>query len=121
MNISSPSASLSTMLLESKMKTDISNIRSQAVADNKRIEHLKNTKEEDKLRGVASEFAALFMGEIFKAMDNNQNTDQLGFGGSAETTFRDMAYDEYAREATKAPGNGLAEIVYQSLVRRQGI
>ncbi|MHC4870342.1 MAG: rod-binding protein [Planctomycetota bacterium] len=118
MNIPSASASLNTMLLESQMKADISSIRSQAEADAKRIEQLQKNKEEDKLKSVAQEFAALFMGEMFKAMDNNENTSQLGFGGSAEAMFRDMAYDEYAKEATKAPDNGLAEIVYRSLSRR---
>lgn len=114
----SPAASLNTMLLESQMKAQISGIKAQNEADAKRIERLKNTDDDKVLKQVSQEFASLFMAEIFKAMDGDQDTSQIGFGGSAESMFRDLAYDEYAKEATKVPDNGLSGLVYQSLLRR---
>ena len=118
MNIPSTGSSLNTMLLDSRMKAEISGIKARAESDAKKINGLQHAKEETQLRQVSQEFASLFMGEMFKAMGNNQDTSQIGFGGSAEEMFRDLSYEEYAKEAVKMPNNGLADIVYKSLMRR---
>ncbi len=117
MNIA-PNNSLTGMLLKSKMNDKLKGLQASFDSDQKRIDSLKSVKKEDKLHKVAGEFTAMFMGEIFKSMSDDVDTKQFGFGGSAESMFKDMTTEEYAKQAAQAHDNGLAEIVYQSLVRK---
>lgn len=73
--------------------------------------------EGDELRKVAGEFAAFFLGEVFKSMDRDLVGKPIGHGGMAEDVFQDMAHEERARLAV-AGENGLTELVYQGLLRR---
>ena len=79
------------------------------------------TAEVEKMRLVAREFTALFIGEVFKAMDTVEPTSGIGYGGTPELFFKEMLYEEYAREIASGKEMGLAELVYQGLRRQQSL
>ncbi|MBN1257467.1 MAG: rod-binding protein [Planctomycetes bacterium] len=81
-----------------------------------------STKEDEEgARAVSREFAAFFIGEMFKSMDEAEPISDFGYGGTPEKIFQEMVYEEYAREIAAGEGFGLAELAYQGVLQQQGI
>jgi Rod binding domain-containing protein len=60
----------------------------------------------------------MFLGQAFRMMNNHEPVSDFGTGGSAEKMFKDLQYDEYAKEIASGEGYGLSDLVYQSLARK---
>ncbi len=74
------------------------------------------------LREVSRQFAGLFLGEVFKSMrGEQQDMNEIGFGGSGEKIFQEMADEAIASEICNSQSYGLSDLVYQSMVRRSSV
>ncbi|MFH0911603.1 MAG: rod-binding protein [Planctomycetota bacterium] len=71
-----------------------------------------------RLRELAEEFTAVFLGQFFRLLDSDPEVEGIGFGGGAERIFREFSYDDYAEEVARGKGFGLSDLVYQGLLRR---
>lgn len=73
-------------------------------------------KDDEKLKEACREMEAYFIQQLFKTM---KTSTQLGEGiitkGQHEEIFEDMLIEEQSKEATKAGGIGLADMLYKQL------
>lgn len=69
---------------------------------------------------VAREFEAMFVGMMLKSMRETVGEDKLTGGGRAEETYRALLDQEYAAEAVRAGGIGLAQVLERELNRNGG-
>jgi flagellar protein FlgJ len=73
---------------------------------------------ETRLRGAAQDLEAAFIAEMLRAAGAER---QAGLGeGDGESPFASFLLDARAREIAKAGGLGLADVLFQSLVRADG-
>lgn len=68
---------------------------------------------------VAREFEAMFIAQMLKSMRETVGKDTLTGGGRGEETFRSLLDQEYAAEAARTGGIGLARIIERQLVGQQ--
>jgi Rod binding domain-containing protein len=106
---------------EARFQTRLDSVRGMADGQSLR-KSLQGLDHEAQLRKASDEFVSVLFGQMFRLMDQQRLDDgMVGFGGSAERTFRDMSYEEYGRELAGNGSFGLGELVYQSLARRSGL
>lgn len=74
---------------------------------------------DERLRDVSEKFAGFFMGMMMKMMRKTVKQSEFGHGGSGEQMFQDLADDEIGKKAGSTGAYGLADIIYQSLNRKQ--
>jgi Rod binding domain-containing protein len=75
---------------------------------------------EAKLRQSAQDFAAVALGEMLSPMFDTIDTSAGLFGGGAgEAAFKPMLISEIAKQIARNGGLGLAEPVYQQMLRMQ--
>ena len=67
-------------------------------------------------RKVAREFEAMFVAQMMKSMRETVGKDTLTGGGRAEETFRSLLDQEYAAEAARSGGIGLAQSIERELL-----
>ncbi len=73
-----------------------------------------------KLRKSAEDFTAVALDELLKPMfEGADNADGMFGGGAAERTFKPMMITEIAKQMARSGGLGLAEPVYQQMLRLQ--
>ena len=73
-----------------------------------------------KLRKSAEDFTAVALDELLKPMfDGADNSDSAFGGGAAERTFKPMMITEIAKQMARSGGLGIAEPVYQQMLRLQ--
>ena len=73
-----------------------------------------------KLRKSAEDFTAVALDELLKPMfDGADNSDSPFGGGAAERTFKPMMITEIAKQMARSGGLGIAEPVYQQMLRLQ--
>ncbi len=73
-----------------------------------------------KLRKSAEDFTAVALDELLKPMfDGADNADSAFGGGAAERTFKPMMITEIAKQMARSGGLGIAEPVYQQMLRLQ--
>ena len=73
-----------------------------------------------KLRRAAEDFTAVALNEMLKPMfDTQDGTDGPFGGGAGERAFKPMMVDEIAKQMAHGGGLGLAEPVYQQMLRLQ--
>lgn len=76
----------------------------------------KSNATDEELMEACKSFEAYLLEQVFKSMektvlkDEEKENDYL-------MNFSDMLYEEYAKEATKAQGIGLAQMLYESMKR----
>ena len=70
-----------------------------------------------KVKKVAQDFEAMFLGMMLKSMRDTVGKDKLTGGGHGEETFRSLLDQEYAQQAAKSGGIGLATIMEKELTR----
>lgn len=82
------------------------------------LEKAQLDKDDDKLKEACREMEAYFIQYLYKTM---KASTQLGDGivpkGQHEEIFEDMLIEEQSKEATKAGGIGLADMLYKQLSR----
>lgn len=75
-------------------------------------------KDDEKLKEACREMEAYFIQHLYKTM---KTSTQLGDGivpkGQHEEIFEDMLIEEQSKEATKAGGIGLADMLYKQLTK----
>jgi Rod binding domain-containing protein len=73
-----------------------------------------------KLRKSAEDFTAVALNELLKPMFDSADQGSNPFsGGAAEQQFKPMIVSEVAKQIARSGGLGLAEPVYQQMLRLQ--
>jgi len=70
-----------------------------------------------RVKKVARDFEAMFVGMMLKSMRDTIGTDKLTGGGHGEETFRSLLDQEYAQTAAKGGGLGVAKMLERELSR----
>jgi flagellar protein FlgJ len=89
----------------------------QAQADRAKLSKLGNTKDDP--RKTAQEFEAFFLSQMFEVMSAGVKTDGPMGGGQAEGKWRSFLNDEYGKAMSKGRGIGIADMVYDQMIRMQ--
>lgn len=80
------------------------------------LEKAQLNQDDEKLKEACREMEAYFIQQLYKTM---KTSTQLGEGiitkGQHEEIFEDMLIEEQSKEATKAGGIGLADMLYKQL------
>ena len=80
--------------------------------------NLKN-QSDDELMDAAKKFEAVFVNQLFQAMDNTIERDKEGMfsGGRGEEMFRSMFYDEIAQNVSSEASTsfGFAKQMYEQM------
>ncbi len=74
-----------------------------------------------KAKAAAQDFESMFLNNVFQQMQTGIDGDGPFGGSGALKVWRSFMTDQYARTFAKAGGIGLANHVYQELLRHQGI
>jgi Rod binding domain-containing protein len=70
-------------------------------------------------REVAEEFEAVFLNTILETMFSGVKTDGMFGGGHSESMYRSMMNQEYASAIAKSGGIGIADDLYEEILRVQ--
>ncbi len=80
------------------------------------LQKAQSDKDDEQLKAACREMEAYFIQQLYKTM---RTSTQLGEGiitkGQHEEIFEDMLIEEQSKEATKAGGIGLADMLYKQL------
>lgn len=71
-----------------------------------------------KLLALSQKLEAQFLAEMLKPAGLGQARDALG-GGTGERQFSSFLANEYANATAEAGGIGLAEVIYNALIKKQ--
>jgi peptidoglycan hydrolase FlgJ len=74
-----------------------------------------------KAKAAAQDFESMFLNSMFQQMQTGIDGDGPFGGSGALKVWRSFLTDQYAKTFTKAGGIGIANQVYQELLRHQGI
>jgi flagellar protein FlgJ len=74
-----------------------------------------------KAKAAAQDFESMFLNNMFQPMQNGIVGDGPFGGSGALKVWRSFMTDQYAKSFSKAGGIGIANGVYQELLRHQGI
>ena len=74
-----------------------------------------------KAKAAAQDFESIFLNNMFQQMQTGIDGDGPFGGSGALKVWRSFMTDQYAKTFTKAGGIGIANHVYQELLRHQGI
>jgi Rod binding domain-containing protein len=72
-------------------------------------------------RDVAESFEALFLSQMFEHMTSGLEVDPTFGGGPGEKAFRSLLNSEYATGIAEAGGIGVAEPIYQEILKLQEV
>lgn len=92
---------------------------SQALLSTKANPALSAAKTAKQADRAAKEFEAVFINEMLGAMYDGVKTDGPFGGGPAESIFRSMMLDQYAKTIAEQGGFGLADQVKREILRAQ--
>ena len=73
----------------------------------------------EKARETAQDFEAMFLSIMLDFMWKGPNTDALFGGGNGEDMFRSVLTQEYGKTMARAGGVGLADTIYQEIIKLQ--
>jgi Rod binding domain-containing protein len=73
----------------------------------------------DKLKAVAQQFEASFIGAMLQPMFDSISTSPPFGGGEGESTFRSFLVDAMAKQMVKSGGIGLAPAVQREMLKMQ--
>lgn len=83
---------------------------------NKKDTSFTNATDEE-LMDACREFEAYFVEQLMKQMQKTVMKSGLTEESETESYFKDMLYQEYASEASKGQGIGIAKMMYEQLKR----
>lgn len=75
----------------------------------------------DAARATAVEFEAVFLSQLLEHMTAGLETDGPFGGGHAETVYRSMQNQEFAKAIARAGGIGIADAIQREILRLQEI
>lgn len=103
--------SLSSSLPSSNYDIAMANAKYSAQTDAKLPENI------DDIRKTATEFEAMFMGEMLNHMFAGIEVDPMFGGGSGEKMFRSMMIQEYGKVMARShSGIGLSEQIQKAMI-----
>ncbi len=73
------------------------------------------------MKKACDDFESYFISTLFKSMQSTVTAFTTEKKSPMESTFTDMLYDEYAKNATQSGGIGLSAFMLRQLAREQGI
>ncbi len=76
-----------------------------------------NNKRDEELMEAAKQFEAVFINQLFKALDATIDREKMFSGGRGEEMFRSMFYDEIAKDIASSSETsfGLAKQIYEQM------
>lgn len=77
--------------------------------------------EDKSLRKVAEDFESVFISQMIAPMMETVNADGIFSGGHAEKVYRSMMVDEFGKSFSKSGGLGIADQVYNELLKLQEV
>lgn len=92
------------------------NLFNNAKADNLKAAINKNNATDEELMEACKSFEAYLLEQAFKGMEKTIIKDEEN-QNEYLIQFADNLYEEYAKEATKTQGIGLAQTLYESMKR----
>jgi Rod binding domain-containing protein len=69
---------------------------------------------------AAQDFEAVFLSQMVQEMNIGLKSDGVFGGGFAEETYRSLMYQEVGRQMAQTGGVGIADAVYQEIIKLQG-
>lgn len=73
----------------------------------------------ERLKTQAKEFESVYLQSMLSQMFAGVPTEGAFHGGQAEETFRGMLIEQYAKNIARAGGVGIADAVYNQLLKIQ--
>jgi Rod binding domain-containing protein len=89
----------------------------QAQADRAKLGKIGNAKDDP--RKTAQDFEAFFLSQMFEVMSAGVKTDGPMGGGQAESKWRSFLNEEYGKSMSKGRGIGIADMVYDQIIKLQ--
>ena len=80
---------------------------------------LSAEQQQHKARKVAEEFESFFLYQVLDQMDKTVERDDLMGGGMGEDMYRQMFNEKAAEAITKQGGIGIADHIYDELIKLQ--
>lgn len=98
-----------------------SNYLSNSVKTSKLEETLSNTSNatDEELMEACKSFESYMIEQVFKGMEKTILKDEDEEENDYLDQFGDKLYEEYAKEASKSGGLGIAQMLYDSMKRNQ--
>ena len=85
------------------------------------IQNMKDTSlvnsTDEELMDACREFEAYFVEQLMKQMQKTVIKSELTEESETESYFKEMLYQEYAAEASKGQGVGIAKMMYEQMKR----
>lgn len=81
---------------------------------------LPQARDPDHQLKIAKEFETSFLAEMLKHTGINKTSETFG-GGAGEDAFSSMLNDAYANALVESGGIGIAELVYNSMKKKQNL
>lgn len=95
----------------------------QSSKSNKLEDTLKNdleTATDQELMDACKTFESYMLEQVFKNMEKTIPKDEEKKENDYVGSFKDLMYQEYAKDATETQGIGIAQMLYDSMKRNQG-
>jgi flagellar protein FlgJ len=95
-----------------KFQTNLDQIKS--------LENDVNARQKEKLKDASQQFEAVFVHQLLQVMDKTIKRSEFLGGGQAESMFRDMFYQEIAKDisTSEACNFGMGKQVYDQLSKQ---
>ncbi len=81
----------------------------------------KGVANQEKIKNVAEEFEAVFMGQMLKPMWEGLETNELFGGGPGEDVMKDLLVQEYGKAMVKSDGGRLSSTIVEAMIRMQEV
>ena len=93
----------------------------QAYGNPTKLPSTQSIESKKQARTIADDFEAVFLGQMLKPMFEGIKPEAPFGGGNSEAMWRSMQIEEYGKAITKAGGIGIADNVYQEIIKLQEV
>ena len=93
----------------------------QAYGNPTKLPSTQSIESKKQARTIADDFEAVFLGQMLKPMFEGIKPEAPFGGGNSEAMWRSMQIEEYGKAITKAGGIGIADSVYQEIIKLQEV
>ena len=93
----------------------------QAFGNPTKLPSTQSIESKKQARTIADDFEAVFLGQMLKPMFEGIKPEAPFGGGNSEAMWRSMQIEEYGKAITKAGGIGIADSVYQEIIKLQEV
>ncbi|CCQ74133.1 rod-binding protein [Magnetospira sp. QH-2] len=90
-----------------------------ALMAGKALQQPKPTANLGRMREVAEDFEAVFLGQMLQPMFNSIGAEEPFGGGHAEKVWRSMMVDEFGKQMAKSGGVGIADSIMRQMILMQ--